>query len=225
MRLARLIPAAAVLLISGSALAQGWFEYRNTMDLFAVNMPAEPRVEEFTYVTEYGSHMPARRYIADYRGGAYTMTVVDMRVTERGRGRQGTELRGSIGYAATQLRHTGDVTYDAYGEINVIPGHQLQITLPDGRRNFVQIMLHYRRLYIAEAIVPGNQPPPALFQASIELLDEQGNVPRYQDNDYSFPDHIPRGGGGGGGAAGAGGGAGGAAGAGGGAPAAGGGGQ
>jgi hypothetical protein len=101
-------------------------------------------------------------------------------------------MRGAMALAATELRRTGDVTFDAYGEIQVIPGHQLQITLPDGRRNFVQIHYHDHRLYVAEAIVEGNMPPPAHFQASLTFINEDGEEIRYTgEGEYQFPDGRP----------------------------------
>lgn len=192
MRVFGLISSLAFLFYAASASAQGWIEYINTNDLFAVNFPGEPRVEEFTYVSEFKSPLPSRRYIAEDASGRYQMTVVDMHTTVRPPGRQGVELRGAMAYAATELRRTGEVTYDAYGEIQVIPGHQLQITLPDGRRNFVQIHYHDHRLYIAEAIVPGNMPPPAHFQASVSIVNEEGLPIRYTgEGFFQFPDGRP----------------------------------
>ena len=192
MRVFGLIPSLAFVLYAASASAQGWIEYVNTDDLFAVNFPGEPRVEEFIYVSEFKSPLPSRRYVAQDATGRYQMTVIDMHTTVRPEGRQGVELRGAMAYAATELRRTGEVTYDAYGEIQVIPGHQLQITLPDGRRNFVQIHYHEHRLYIAEAIVPGNMPPPAHFQASVSIVNEEGLPIRYTGEGYfQFPDGRP----------------------------------
>lgn len=193
MRLVKLISAALALMIlsmvPGSVRAQGWIEYVALDDFFSVNFPSQPEVEEFIYTSEYGSPLPSHRYFVEHNEGLYQVTVVNMTTTIRPPGRHGVELRGSIAYAATQLRKTGEVTYDAYGEINVIPGHQLQITQPDGRRNFVQIHYHDHHLYITEAIVPGDQPPPALFQASFEVTNAEGQSLRYAgEGEWSFPD-------------------------------------
>jgi hypothetical protein len=178
--------------LGGTASAQEWIEYVNTDDLFAVNFPGEPRVEEFIYVSEYGSPLPARRYVAEDVTGRYQVTVIEFFTTIRPPGRHGVEMRGSMAYAATQLRQTGEVTYDAYGEIQVIPGHQLQITLPDGRRNFVQIHYLDHRLYILEATVPGNFPPPAHFQASITFINANGEEIRFTgEGEYQFPEGRP----------------------------------
>ncbi len=191
MSVLKLVPAALLLFFANTASAQNWFEYQNLEDLFSVNFPEEPVVTESPYVSEYGSPFVARKYLAKDGATEYHVTVVDMENSARDPGRRGTEWRGAIGFHATKLRQTGEVTYDAYGEINVIPGHQLQITLPDGRRNFANLHFHGHRLYVIEAIAPADLPPPALVQASFAVVDEEGNSLRYLDEDYSFPDRIP----------------------------------
>ena len=191
MSVLKLVPAAMLLFFATTASAQNWFEYQNLEDLFSVNFPAEPKVTETSYTSEYGSPFVARKYSTTDGDVEYMVTVVNMENSAREPGRRGTEWRGAIGFHATKLRQTGEVTFDAYGEINVIPGHQLQITLPDGRRNFANIHFHAHRLYVIEAIAPPNLPPPALFQASFAVVDEAGNSLRYLDEDYSFPDRIP----------------------------------
>jgi hypothetical protein len=202
MRIARLIPALVIACIAGPALAQEWFDYVNKEDKFSVNLPAQPRVEKFTYISEYDSKLPATRYTAEHNGVQYMMTVVDMNKTDREPGRHGTELRGSIQFHATKLRRSGTVTMDIYNEIQVVPGQMLQITLPDGRRNYAGIYLHQRRLYVMEAIAPAGRVPPILYQASLNFLDDNGNSVRYEDGNYSFPDGRPLARGGGGAAAG-----------------------
>ena len=37
-----------------------------------------------------------------------------------------------------------------------------------------------RRLYVLEGTVPGDDPPPGLFQQSLGMLDEMGRRVRYQ---------------------------------------------
>ncbi len=191
MRFVAFSPAARLHFYSGTPPAQGWIEYVNLDDYFTVNFPGEPEIEQFTYTSQYFSDFPARRYAVEHGPSTYEVTVIDMLNSSRPPRRRGNEWRGAVAYAAAALRQTGEVTYDAYGEINLVPGHQLQITLPDGRRSFVQIHFHKHRLYITEAIVPGNQPPPALFQASFAVTDEEGNRLRYLERDHSFPDDHP----------------------------------
>jgi hypothetical protein len=188
MRALRFIPAVLLLLYSGAAAAQNWFEYVNTEDLFTVNFPEEPTVTESPYISEYNSPFTARKYSATDGVAQYSVTVVNMENSAREQNRRGTEWRGAVGYAATAIRRTGEVTFDGYAEINVIPGQQLQVTLPDGSRNFANVHFHKHRLYIIEAIAPAGAPPPAHFQASWAVIDAEGNRLRYEDADYSFPD-------------------------------------
>ena len=47
------------------------------------------------------------------------------------------------------------MTYDAWHYINLIEGHQLQLTNADGTKTYVAIYLHENRLYIVDATVPG----------------------------------------------------------------------
>ncbi len=90
------------------------------------------------------------------------------------------DIRASVAYAATSLRSRGgQVTFDAYHYIDRIEGHQLQITNEDSSRTFAGIYLNDSRLYISEATVGPNSPPPVMFQQSLEFLDEEGNRIRY----------------------------------------------
>jgi hypothetical protein len=73
----------------------------------------------------------------------------------------------------------GEVTYDAWADIDKIAGHQLQITNPDQTRSFVSIHLHKSRLYILEGTVPAGAPAPGIFQQSLGILDEEGRRIRY----------------------------------------------
>ena len=206
MRLAGFVPALAAIVVgalavSGVAVAQDWLVYQSRDDMFDINFPEQPVIEKFIHTSEYGSKLPANRYTAKRGAQTFILSVVDMRTTQREQNRQGTELRGAVQWASTAIRRTGTVTLDVYNEIQVVPGQMLQVTLPNGNRNYAGIYLHKRRLYIMEAIVPTNVPPPILYQASLNFLDEQGTQVRYEDNNYSFPDHIPLAGRGGGAAA------------------------
>ena len=44
----------------------------------------------------------------------------------------------------------------------------------------MHISMHKNRLYIVEGTVPGNYPPPGLFQQSMGHVDEEGRGVRYQ---------------------------------------------
>jgi hypothetical protein len=201
MRLGALVSVLVLSLVSGAAFAAEPAPpqpFVSRDDQFAINFPAPPKVEEFTYISEYKSPWKAHRYTSEYMGFRYVMTVVDMSTTAltqdrdqyRNVGRAGNERRGSMAYAASQLRPTGKVTVDAYDELQVIPGHKLDITLPDGRTNIVEIHIHDKRLYILEIFSPPGEVPGYDVQTSLQILDKNGNVPRYRDMDYSFPDYM-----------------------------------
>ncbi len=179
MRLMRLIPAALILSISGLSFAQGWIEYVDRAERFSVNFPGEPTVQDTTYMSEYGDTLPARVYTAQEGPRRYSITVVNYADTGETVLR-GSTVRGSIAYAAWNFRKRGgEVTYDAFAQVDRIEGHQLQITNADQSRTFVAIHLHARRLYILEATVPPGSPPPTDFQISLYILDEEGKRIRY----------------------------------------------
>jgi len=192
MRLCKLIPLT-VLLFSGPSLAQGWVEYIDRSAFFSVNFPSEPDVQEITTVSSQGVVFPAHVYSAeDTRGGSYSVTVVDYTESER-RHRERPDagdspginwlwdIRSSVAHAAWNYRKRGgEVTYDAWSDIERVEGHQLQITNSDQSRTFIGIYLHDLRLYLLEATVPSGSPPPGLFQQSLRFLDEEGVRVRYE---------------------------------------------
>ena len=174
MRLIRLILAALILSISGLSFAQDWIVYVNRAERFSVNFPGEPRVHDMTYMSERGDTLLARVYTAQEGPRRYSITVVNYADADV------TVVLGSIAYEAWNFRKRGgEVTYDAYAQVDRIEGHQLQITNADQSRTFVAIHLHARRLYILEATVPPGSPPPGQFQQSLYILDEEGKRIRY----------------------------------------------
>lgn len=198
MRFAILVSAALAILFANpvSAADDPWATYVNRQDRFAINLPGQPKIEEFTYTSEYKSPWKARRYTVEYEGYIYRMTVVDMSNSvlpantdpSRDIG-PGIEKRGAMAFAATNLRKTGQVTLDTYDQLQVIPGHKLEIILPDGRQNIVEMHTHYNFLYIQECISPKDAVPGYDVQSSMEFLDANGGVPRYDD--AGFPGKVP----------------------------------
>lgn len=161
--------------LAGSAFAQDWIEYRDRVDRFGVSMPGQPKVEEITYTSWRGQKLPARVHSAQDGSSRYSVTVVNYTNDS-----DTTDVLGSIAFAATNVRKRGgEVTFDAYEQVDRIPGHELHIRNPDGTQTYVEINLFERRLYILEATVSHNSPPPLLFQMSLEILDEKGNRVRF----------------------------------------------
>ena len=196
----------AALLCSATLHAQSWIEYVDRVDRFIVNFPGEPQVDEITYTSELNAPIPARVYSIANEAGRYSMTVVDYTQTPRvyeelcqtladyecDGNEVFTEIRGAIAFAAWNYRKDtdGEITYDAYAQVDGVPGHQLQITNSDGSRTFVAIHREARRLYILEGTVPANAPPPGLFQQSLGILDEEGRRIRYRYDDNDRPYRV-----------------------------------
>ena len=186
------IVAAAFL--SETSAAQGWFEYSNQQDRFSINLPGEPSVDDTTYMSEFSATYPARVHSVASDGNSYSVTVVDFTDAQRIHAEMEkyeaaiapnqwiNDQLASIARAAREFRERGgEVTFDAWSHIDMVQGHQLQITNDDRSRTFVGIYMngHTSRLYVLEATVGERSPPPMQFQQSLRFLDEQGESIRY----------------------------------------------
>jgi len=209
MRRIPLIAAALSLFISGPAFAQEWVEYASQADFFTVNFPSEPKVQEITYTTEYRITLPARVYSSADGPNRYSVTVVDYTGAAKIHAEQNAkckatdaypdvcgdrsrgDLRGAIVWATSQfLKRDAKVTFYAYYNLDLVEGHQLQLTNNDGSRTFAAIHMHENRLYILEGTVPKGAPQPALFQQSLGFIDKDGKRIRYStiySNAYPAP--------------------------------------
>ncbi len=195
MRFLRLFSAGLIMFCSGPAFAQGWTQYSSTTDLFRIHTPGDFTVRDIDYASEYGATLPARVY--NYEDGAnrYLVTVVDYTDAQRIHAERANrteadyisvywevDVRASVAYAAWNIRQRGGkVTYDAYHYIDLVEGHQLQITNSDLTRTYAGIYLHDSRLYIVEATVPPGSVPPGFFQQSLQFIDEAGDRVRYRN--------------------------------------------
>lgn len=183
MRRAALISLFASLCFVNPAFAQGWGEYVNMEERFLTNFPGEPAIEDYVYDFEKGqaeqfvAPVTAKRFQAFDGDSRYAIIVVNYQQVGHT-----TTLKGAVSHAASLYRKMGETTYDTYAHLERLDGHQLQLTLPDARQMYVGIYIHYpdRRLYILEAEVPENAPPPQHFAAALQILDEEGNPIRYQ---------------------------------------------
>ena len=163
-------------LLASSAFAQDWIEYRDRADRFGVDMPKQPAIQAITYTSWRGHKMPARIHAVQDGASRYSVTVVNYTSDP-----DVTDVLGSIAFAATNFRKRGgEVTFDAYQQVDRIPGHELHIRNADGSQTYVEINLYERRLYILEATVPRNAAPPLEFQMSLSILDESGNRIRFE---------------------------------------------
>src|SRR5262245_11616456 len=201
--------AALALLLSTPAVTQEWVEYASRTDMFTVNFPGQPTVENIDWETEYRITIPAHVNKYDAEGEHYSVTVVDCSDVQkiradRVKGCTGypdtcgnpyvAELRGAMEYAAWSfLKRDAKVTYYAYGNTDRIEGRRLQLTNADGSRTYAQILMHQNRLYIFEATVPKSDQSPARSQQSVGFLDSNGGLVRYNSiysNAYPPPTRV-----------------------------------
>lgn len=200
--------AALILLIAAPSSAE-WIEYTSRPDMFTINFPGQPTVENIDWTTEYGITIPGHVHRYDTPDSHYLVTVVDYSNVEkihaeRVKGCTGypdtcgnpyvAELRGAMEYAAWSfLKRDAKVTYYAYGNTDRVEGRRLQLTNADGSRTFAQIHMHDNHLYIFEATVPKTAPSPALFQQSVGFIDRNGVRIRYNtvySNAYPPPTRV-----------------------------------
>ena len=178
MRFVCLIPAAMALFIGAAAHAQAWDVYTNREEFFAVNLPGEPKMTTSPYRTAKGTNLTAKKYTAvapagSLLAGTYVLTVVDYNSATG-------ELGTAINEAAARYRSMGKVTYDA---VNMLDNHRSWRQTVDSptQRILTEILVaRNNRLYISEATTALNIPPPAQFQASLQILDENGQRIRLQ---------------------------------------------
>jgi hypothetical protein len=180
MRLGTLIVAAIALFIAFPAAAQEWFEFVEREELFSVNLPRAPAVEEIVYHSEWGAELPGKLFTASEGEAEYRITVVDYSVSDLPNHSPIWDFYGSVDFAAWNIRKRGgEITYDAWTNVDRIAGHMLQVTNDDLSRSYVQILSHKERLYILEAVVPPESTPPIHFQQSLRIIDENGDPVRY----------------------------------------------
>jgi hypothetical protein len=198
----RFIPAALILLTASPAFAQDWITYVSREDFYSVNFPGQPKVETMTWPSEYGAVFPGRVHTYVDGPSRYSVTVIDYTNAEKIHAALTKpesfrdsiywqiDIQASIQYAATKYRQREGVkvTYDAWHYIDLVEGHQLQITNPDQSRTFVAIYLHENRLYVLDATVPRGAAQPGLFQQSLSFLDEAGNRVRH---DAIYSNRLP----------------------------------
>ena len=190
-----------LLLLSASlpvSVQAQWRQFVDQEEFFSVNFPGEPEIGVIDYHSEYGATLPAKVYSVTDGDSLHSVTVVDFtdaqsayaELADRSDEANNASLwlydqRASVAYAARNFRlRGGEVTFDAWHHIDLVEGHQLQITNTDNSRTYASIYLHDSRLYILEATVPEGSLPQGLFQASLSFLDETGTKIRYQ----LFPD-------------------------------------
>jgi hypothetical protein len=191
MRVVGLIPAALSLLIGAAAHAQAWDVYVNRENFFSLNLPGEPKQTTAPYTTAKGTMLTARKFTAtapagSLLAGTYSLTVVDY-------SKATGELNTAIDEAAERFRRMGKVTYDA---VNMLDNHRSwrQTVETASERILTEILVaRNNRLYISESRTGINAPVPAQFQASLQILDDNGVRIRYAQSELAQsarPDEV-----------------------------------
>ena len=203
MRSARVVVAACLLSLAQPLFAQEWTEYKNLDDRFGVSAPGEPKIEKIQWKSEYDSIFPGTVYRWQQGANRYSVTVIDYSDSEaiyaanhhsddfQQAAYWQIDILGSIQYAATKeyrQKPGVKVTFDAFHYVNLVTGHELQLTNADQSRTYAGIYLHENRLYIFDATVAKGMPPPLIFHQSPEFLDAEGKSIRYRA--YYF-DKLP----------------------------------
>jgi hypothetical protein len=206
MRLLQLVVAALLLLPSSSIAQEEWVEFKSIEDRFSITFPGKPTVQTITWPSEYGAVFPGRVYTVQQGASRYSVTVIDYteavaihaKIPKPPSFEQDIyaqiDVQASIQYAAYKLyrfKPGSKVTYDAWHYINLIEGHQLQLTNADGTKTYVAIYLHENRLYIADATVPASAPAQGIFQQNLAMLDEKGGNVRYNEIYSNRPPALP----------------------------------
>jgi hypothetical protein len=168
-------------------------DYVNKEDLFSVSVPCKFTVKDIVWATEYDSKVPGHVYNCKDGNNEYEMSVINYTDIEKIRAAQEhtdaatggmygkIDVHASIDFACTKMRNeAAKVTYDAFHYMNLIPGHELQYTLSDGRRVYAAAYLHEYRLYIMKATVPAKGIPPLLYTQSFAAVRPDGSAIRYQ---------------------------------------------
>jgi cytosine/adenosine deaminase-related metal-dependent hydrolase len=108
------------------------------------------------------------------RRGSYQMTVIDYKNAP-------DEIGTAIDEAAQMVRAKGKVAYDGTGMLDNHKSQRITVETPNGRRLLAEILVSAdKRLYISEADTTLNAAPPAQYQASLQVLDDEGVRIRYR---------------------------------------------
>ena len=173
MRFVGLVIGLSLVALAGAAHAQAWTSFFSEEDRFAIGFPGEPIIEETEWVDENGRVREARRYSATRGGNTYTVIAVNYDDIAE------PIYHAAYEHAASVYREKGQITFDEHAQIDRIDGHQLQITLPDGRRLYFAAHYHGGRLYVLDANVGARSAPPGQFQQNLQIVDEEGVRVRY----------------------------------------------
>jgi hypothetical protein len=188
MRAIYLIPAIVALFLSSATSAQVWEEYVNRENFFQVNLPGEPMITEAPYRTVKGTNLTARVFTAtapadSVTAGTYRVTVVDYTNAQN-------ELGDAIEQARQAILAKGTVKYDEINNLDFHRSRRMTVETPNSRILGEILIAANNRLYIVEGETPLNVPPPAQFQASLQILNNEGVRIRERTEIAAPPDEV-----------------------------------
>ena len=188
MRAIHFIPAIVALFLSSVASAQVWEEYVNRENFFQVNLPGEPMITEVPYRTVKGTNLTARVFTAtapadSVTAGTYRVTVVDYTNAQN-------ELGDAIEQARQAILAKGTVKYDEINNLDFHRSRRITVETPNSRILGEILIAANNRLYIVEGETPLNVPPAGQFQASLQILNNEGVRIRERTEIAAPPDEV-----------------------------------
>ena len=191
-----------------SPMAQEYVEFKSQQDRFSIVFPAQPKIAETSYTSEFKSMLPARVYSVDQGQSHFKVTVVDYTNIEAiaaekakkcppgaeacsgntaassstGAGYWKPDIEGAVIHATWELmqRPNEKPVYLGWTNMNLVEGQMVNLVNDkDKSRTSAAIYMHEDKLYIIEGTVPAGYPVPDFFQQSVGWLDEKGNDIRY----------------------------------------------
>jgi len=212
MRLTVFISAFLIFIVALPAFAQEWIEFASREERITCVFPVQPKMTETTWLSEYGTVLPARVYTATEGQSRYSLTVIDYNPLERldveksklcpagaepcqgiadvGVGYWKNDMRGAIVYATSKfLQRDAKLVGLIWNFQQMVQGQELQLrNNADQSLTSVSVYMHENRLIILEGTVPKGYPPPEFFTQSLGWLDEKGNGIRYATIYVNAPD-------------------------------------
>lgn len=188
MRIFPIVPAVLSLFVSGVAFAQAWDIYTNRENFFTVNLPDDPKEISTPYKTAKDTNLTMKTWTADapagtLLSGTYSLHVIDYSSATG-------ELATAIEEAAKTYRAKGKATYEG---VNMLDNHRSwRQTIENANQRILTEILVAKnnRLYISEATTALGAPVPAQFQASLQILDENGVRIRYARVESNIPGEV-----------------------------------
>jgi len=172
MSFVRLLPALAMLFFSGAASAQNWDIYVNRENFFSVNLPGDPTMTETPYKTVKGTDLTAHVFSATAPPGSFLSGKCTVMVVDYSKAKD--EISTAVEQARNAIRAKGTVKYDELNNIDLHLTRRLTVETATTRILAEILVAANDRLYVTQAETALNVPPPAVFQASLQILDEGG---------------------------------------------------